>query len=334
MRHFHGPTSHEGAAGEHGHPHPAEHGAAEGHVHRAVSRRRLIFSMILTGAMMVVELVGGILSGSLALVSDAGHMFTHFFALGVSYFAIRIAAMPASPEKSFGLYRAEILAALLNGVFLAAVTVYIAYESVLRLLAPVAIAGPEMLVVAALGLVVNLVSAGLLWGAGREDLNVRSAFVHMLGDTLSSVGVVAGAVVIMATGFVTIDPLLSVLIAAVIGVWSYRLLAQSVRILMEVTPPGVNLEDLGRALGGADPLVRRLHDLHVWEITSGMLAMTAIVTVVPEVTAADSTRLLGRLRRVAHEQFGIGHAIVQVEAEEAGGKGANDAGRVTHQKEE
>ena len=334
MRHFHGPTSHEGAAGEHGHPHPAEHGAAEGHVHRAVSRRRLVFSMILTGAMMVVELVGGILSGSLALVSDAGHMFTHFFALGVSYFAIRIAAMPASPEKSFGLYRAEILAALLNGVFLAAVTVYIAYESVLRLLAPVAIAGPEMLAVAALGLAVNLVSAALLWGVGRGDLNVRSAFLHMLGDTLSSVGVVAGAVVIMATGSVTIDPLLSVLIAAVIGVWSYRLLAQSVRVLMEATPPGVNLEDLGRALGGADPIVRRIHDLHVWEITSGMLAMTAIVTVAPEVTAADSTRLLGRLRRVAHERFGIGHAIIQAEAEEAGEMSPNNAGMVTHQKEE
>jgi len=334
VRHFHGPTSLEGAAGGHGHPHPAEDGAAEGHVHRAVSRRRLIFSMILTGAMMVVELVGGILSGSLALISDAGHMFTHFFALGISYFAIRIASMPVSAEKSFGLYRAEILAALVNGIFLAAVTAVIAHESVLRLFAPVTIAGIEMLAVAALGLAVNLVSAALLWGVGRGDLNVRSAFLHMLGDTLSSVGVVAGAAAIMVTGFVQIDPLLSVLIAAVIGIWSYRLLVQSVRILMEVTPPGVKLEDLERELRVADPLVRRVHDLHVWEITSGMLAMTAIVTVAPEVTAAQSTQVLERLRHVAHAHFDIGHAIIQVEAEEAGEISPNNAGMVTHQKEE
>jgi cobalt-zinc-cadmium efflux system protein len=295
---------------EHSHAHAGE----AGHEHRPVSRRRLLVSMALTGSMMIVELVGGILSGSLALVSDAGHMFTHFFALGVSYFAIRIAMRPVAPERTFGWFRAEIIAALVNGIFLAAATAYIAYESVVRLFEPVPIAGVEMLAIAALGLAVNLVSAGLLWGISRGDLNVRSAFFHMLGDTLSSVGVVIGAVVIIMTGLVAIDPALSLLIAAVIGVWSYRLLAQSVRILMEAVPHGVDPEDLERSLAAADPRIRGVHDLHVWEITSGMRAMTAIVALDPAVRVGETTDLLARLRHIAEERFAIGHAIIQFEA--------------------
>jgi cobalt-zinc-cadmium efflux system protein len=287
------------------------------HAHRPMSRQRLLLSMALTGAMMVVELVGGIMSGSLALVSDAGHMFTHFFALGVSYFAIRIAMRPVEPEKSYGWFRAEIIAALFNGIFLAAVTVIIGYEAVLRLLAPEPIAGGEMLVVAVLGLAVNLVSAALLWGVSKGDLNVRSAFFHMMGDTLSSVGVVIGAIVIMVTGLVAIDPVLSLVIAIVIGIWSWRLLAQSVRILMESTPHGLDLEALARDLAAADPRVRRVHDLHVWEITSGMRAMTAIATLDPAVTVDEAGELLAGLRQVAAERFAIDHAIIEIESAES-----------------
>lgn len=323
MLHDHGPTSREGHGhlghhGHHGHDHaaPREAAHAEAAGHRPASQRRLLASMALTGSMMIVEIIGGVMSGSLALLSDAGHMFTHFFALGLSYFAIRIASMKVGPEKSFGLYRAEILAALVNGIFLAAVTVYIAYESVLRLARPVPIAGLEMLIVAAVGLAVNLVSAAILWSVSRGDLNVRSAFFHMLGDTLSSVGVVAGAAVILATGWVGIDALLSLLIAVVIGVWSYRLLAQSIRILMEVTPPQVDLARLAEDLKAADPAILNVHDLHVWEITSGMLAMTAIVTVPADVTVERSSHLMEHLRAVAAERFEIGHAIIQVEAGE------------------
>jgi cobalt-zinc-cadmium efflux system protein len=305
MDHRHGP--HEGPEG------PAD-GALGAGVHRGLSRRRLLASMALTGGMMAVELAGGLLTGSLALVSDAGHMFTHFFALGLSYFAIRIAARPAAPEQSYGLYRAEILAALVNGLFLAAVTLVIAWEAVTRFLEPVPIAGREMLLVAVAGLAVNLVSAGLLWGASHGDLNVRSAFLHMLGDTLSSVAVVAGAGVIMATGFVAIDPVLSLVIAAVIGWWSLRLLGASVRILLEATPPGVDLAALEAALVAADPHVRAAHDLHVWEITSGMRAMTAIVEVDAALTVAEVTALQRRLRRLVHERFRVNHAIFQTEA--------------------
>lgn len=322
--HKHGPTARgmDGlAAHDHGHDHAHDHAPGEAappeHAqgHRPVSRRRLLLSMALTGAMMVVEVVAGLLTGSLALVSDAGHMFTHFFALGISYFAIRIASMPAGPAKSFGLYRAEVLAALFNGIFLAAATVIIAYESVVRFFHPVPIAGAEMMGVAVLGLLVNLVSAGLLWNVSQGDLNVRSAYFHMLGDTLSSVAVVAGAGVIMATGFVQIDPILSAVIAIVIGIWSWRLLAQSVRILMEVTPPGVDLPALEQALREADPAVLGVHDLHVWEITSGMLSMTAIAVVRAGVSVHDATHLMEDFREIARDKFHIGHAIIQVESE-------------------
>jgi len=163
---------------------------------------------------------------------------------------------------------------------------------------------------------VNLVSAVLLWGGGRGDLNVRSAFFHMMGDTLSSVGVVVGAAVIMATGMLWIDPVLSLVIALVIGIWSYRLLAQSVRVLMEAVPPGVDLEDLEQTLAAADERVRGVHDIHVWEITSDMRAMTAIVVVDGSVSVGETTLLTARMREIAAERFAIGHAIIQVESVE------------------
>jgi len=293
--------------------HAAEHRHVFGREGRAVSRQRLLVSMALTGTMMIVEFVGGLWTGSLALVSDAGHMFTHFFALGISYFAIRIALLPAAPEKTFGWYRAEILAAFVNGLFLGLATLVIAYEAVVRFFGPVGIAGEEMLALAVLGLAVNLVSAALLWGASRGDLNVRSAFFHMLGDTLSSVGVVIGAVVIMATGQVWVDPLLGLVIALVIGVWSYRLLAQSVRILMESVPEGLDVEDLALTLRDVDPSVRSVHDLHVWEITGDMRAMTAIVVVDPAMPVGEMSRVMVRMREVARQRFSISHAIIQVE---------------------
>jgi cobalt-zinc-cadmium efflux system protein len=302
---------------------PHAHAAAPGHGHRPLSRRRLVASMALTGGMMIVEFAGGLWTGSLALISDAGHMFTHLFALALSYAAIRIAARKATPRQSFGLYRAEVLAAMANGLFLAGATVYIAYESVARFIDPQPVAGFEMLLVAVAGLAVNLASALLLWSASRGDLNVRSAFFHMLGDTLSSVAVVGGAGLIMWTGTVRIDPVLGGIIAVVIGVWSYRLLAQAARILLEATPPEVDLEALETALVETDPRVRAVHDLHVWEITSGMLAMTAILEMDEGTSVAEATRVQEALREAVHDRFDIGHAIFQVEAP-ADRQGARD----------
>jgi cobalt-zinc-cadmium efflux system protein len=270
--------------------------------------------MALTGTMMAVELVGGIYANSLALVSDAGHMFTHFFALGISFFAIVIASRPGPRERTFGFYRIEILAAFVNGLVLVGVTVYIMYESVVRFLEPRPIAEMEMLVISMAGLVVNLISALLLAGVGKGDLNVRSAFLHMLGDTLSSVAVVAGAVLIRFTGWLRVDPVLSGLIAVMIGIWSYRLLRDSVNVLLESTSKHIRLSELDEALRKEFPEIRGLHDVHVWEITSGMCSMTAHVTVEAGTTVEQLETIRARIECFAGERFRVGHTAFQFES--------------------
>ncbi|MDK1030677.1 MAG: cation diffusion facilitator family transporter, partial [Planctomycetia bacterium] len=303
MEHRHRPTIATHTEHAHGHDRP--------HVHRHKERHRLFASMILTAAMLVVELIGGIISGSLALISDAGHMFTHCFALGISFFAIVIASRPAPRERSFGFYRMEILAAFTNGLVLVGVTVYIVYESVVRFLDPRPIAEMQMLVVAVAGLVVNLVSAALLAGVGKDDLNVRSAFLHMLGDTLSSVAVVGGAILIHYTGWVRVDPILSALIAVMIGIWSYRLIRDSTNILLESTPKHVDLDSLEGAIRDEFGEIKVLHDLHVWEITSGMYAMTAHVGIESAASVEDIEELRRRLEGVIEGRFRIGHNELQ-----------------------
>ena len=243
MQHLHGPKI---THSTHGHSHGGvsfEHN----HLHRPLERRRLLASMIITAVMMVIEIGGGIWTNSLALLSDAGHMFTHLFALGLSYIAIVLAARPTKSQRSFGLFRLEILAAFLNGIMLAGVTIYILYQAVLRLIAPLPIKHGQMLLIATAGLVVNLISAALLAGVGKDDLNVKSAFLHMLGDAVSSLAIIGGAALIYFTGYQRIDPLLSALIAGVIGVWSYRLICDSSHILIEATPRSVKIDDVREA---------------------------------------------------------------------------------------
>src|SRR4030042_474668 len=185
---------------------------------------------------MVLEVVGGLVSKSLALVSDAGHMFTHLFALGVSYLALSWSERPATGDKSFGYYRGEVLAALVNGITVLAVVAFIAYEAVTAIITPHAVRTTEMLVVAGIGLVVNVITALLLLKAGKDDLNIKSALVHLVGDLGSSVAVVAGGVVMIFTGFWLLDPILSLGIAAGILVWSRGLLRGSRRLLLQGTP--------------------------------------------------------------------------------------------------
>ena len=202
----------------------------------------------ITVATMVLELVAGILAGSLALVSDAGHMLTHGFSLIVSYFATHIARRPATDRRSFGLYRAEILAALFNASTLIVITGFIAWFAVKRLIRPVPIAGGWMLAVAVIGLVVNVLTTLLLRSSVHDNLNIRSAFVHMLGDMFSSVVVVAGAVVIIRTGWYPIDPILSVLVCGLILVWAYRLIRESAEILLQFTPEHIDIDRIGGRL--------------------------------------------------------------------------------------
>ncbi|MCX6639425.1 MAG: cation diffusion facilitator family transporter [bacterium] len=282
------------------------------HHHRDTVKSRLGWVITLTGVMMVVEAIFGYFSGSLALISDAGHMLTHFGALLISLVAIYIARRPSQPSQSYGMYRVEILAALLNAIALLVITVFIFKEAVQRLLAPNPIATFEMFLVAIIGLIVNLISAALLWKVGSgDDLNIRSAFLHMLGDTASSVAVVIGAVVIKYTGALWLDPILSVLICMVILVWAYDLTRSSILILLEATPKSISLHQVEGVIKSV-PGVGAVHDLHIWTITSGMHALTAHIEV--------SDQLLSILQEVRHdlesilrEKFKISHTNLQFE---------------------
>ncbi len=262
---------------------------------------------------MVVEIVGGIWTGSLALISDAGHMFTHAFALGLSLVAIAVASRPTTPERSFGLYRVEVLAALFNAITLALITVFIAREAWIRLMNPQPILAGQMLAVALVGLFVNILTAWVLSGAGHDDLNFRSAFLHMLGDTLSSVAIVGGALVIRWTGWVWIDPVLSVLICVVIAIWAWGLTRDSVRILLEEAPRDVKTAAVVARIRAEFGEVADIDDVHVWTITSGMHAMTAYVELARELPLAEQSELAHRLRHFVADEFSIAHAVFQFE---------------------
>jgi len=303
--------------GAHSHEHDS---AGIGHSHasqfRSYERKRLLITIILTAAMMVGEIVGGLLSKSLALLSDAGHMLTHSFSLLVSFLAIRYACRPATKEKSFGFYRAEILAALFNGVTLIIITGFILWEAYKRLLNPVPIATMEMIIISSLGLIVNLVTAVILWKASRESLNIRSAFLHMIGDTASSIGVVTGAVIIYFTGFYIIDPIFSILIALLILVWAFGLIRDSVRILMESTPRHINVNNLKEGIIRTFPSVKSMHDLHVWEITTGMYCMSAHL-VINDMSVSSTEPLLVQINDFLQDHYNIQHPIIQFETTES-----------------
>jgi len=268
--------------------------------------------MAITGSVMVVEVIGGILTRSLALLSDAGHMFTHFFALAVSFAAIRIACTPPCHHRTFGFYRAEVLAALFNSLFLFAVTAYILYAGVKRLAHPEPVLGLQMLVVAAIGLVVNVVSVLILRGSARDDLNIKGAFLHVMADTVSSVVIIVGAIVIYFSGWNVIDPLLAIGISAVIAVWAWGLLKDSVNILLEVAPRGVTVDGVSAELRKAIPEIREIHDMHIWVITSNMYSLTAHIALNP-VAEEEVSGILEKMNRLLDEKYDIEHTTIQID---------------------
>ena len=277
---------------------------------RPESARALVWALVLTAVIAVAEVAGGLVSRSLALLADAGHMVTDAGALGLSLFALWIARRPATAEKSFGYYRLEILAALFNGALLIGVTVWIVVEALGRLHQPPAIRSVLMLAVAVIGLAANLVAVIMLHRARDENLNTRMAYLHILGDTLGSVGTIVAAGVIMATGWLPADPLISMVIAALILVSAVRLVSESVDILLEATPQHVSLSELQQAIG-AVPGVTDVHDLHVWTVSNGIVAMSGHATV-PD-PAGQQAALEEICRRV--RTFGIQHVTVQLEVQ-------------------
>ena len=285
------------------------------HAHRetaaARSRGALIAALALTGGYMLVELAGAFLTGSLALLADAAHMLTDVGGLALALFAIWIAARPPTPAKTYGYYRAEILAALVNAVVLLALAVAILVEAWERLLHPQALLGGPMLAIGGLGLVVNLVGAWLLHHDAEHSLNVRAAYLEILSDAVSSLGVLVAAGVVLLTGWTRADALVSVGIAFFIVPRTWRLLRQAVNVLLEGVPAHLDLSAIEEAMTHVAG-VRRVHDLHVWTLTSGREAMSAHV-VVHDVR--ESERLLEALHAVLHTRFGIDHTTIQLETE-------------------
>ncbi len=274
-------------------------------------RRRLTVALVLTLTYMVAEVIGGLLTGSLALLADAAHMLTDVGGLALALFAIWFATRPATPRKTYGYLRMEILSALLNAVVLLVLTVYILYEAYQRFLAPGEILSGPMLVVAIIGLAVNLAGMKLLAGGSSESLNVQGAYFEVLSDMLGSLGVIAAALIVMTTGWTLADPLIGAGIGLFIVPRTWRLLRQAVHILMEGVPAAIDGRKLEDALRGV-PGVLGVYDLHVWTITSGLDAMSGHV-IVRDMT--DSLAILRGARQVMKDEFQIDHVTIQIEDE-------------------
>jgi cobalt-zinc-cadmium efflux system protein len=278
--------------------------------------KRLAIALLLTALILIAQIVGGILTGSLALLSDAAHIFLDMLALAMSYGAIRLARIPANTQHTFGFYRVKIFAALINGITLFIIVFEILREAWQRLQSPQEVIVGPMLIVATIGLIVNLAVVRLLHDHDHDDLNTRSAFLHVLGDTLSSVGVIGGGLVIWLTGWYWVDPLMSVFIALVLLVGSGRVLRESIHVLMEGVPTGLDVAQVNNTILSVAG-VRNVHDLHVWSIVPGYPMLSAHV-VMDDQPLSQTGQLIHDLNHHLMDQFGIQHTTIQLECENCG----------------
>ena len=298
-----------------GHDHDHHHHHHHGHAARGGSRAPLAIALVITLTFMVVEIVGGLMTQSLALLADAGHMATDAAALALALAAAWLARRPPTPSRSFGLYRAEVLAALINAGTLVAISLYIFKEAFSRLGDPPTVSTGPMLAVAVLGLLANAVSAWVLMRGGGHvhNLNTRAAFLHVIGDMLGSVGAIAAAVIMMMTGWYIVDPILSAGIGALILWSSWRLMRESVDVLLESAPSRIDVPALEAEMASV-PGVSDIHDLHVWTLTSGVVALSSHV----EITDGQGWHeVLDALVLLLHEKFGIHHMTLQPELQHA-----------------
>src|SRR6266545_1583718 len=292
-----------------GHSH---HGHSHGHHSHGGSvrnRRRLFFTLVLVSLYMVAEFAGGLVSGSLALLADAGHMLSDAAALGLSLFAIWISQRPPTPRRTWGYYRIEILAALTNGVALVVLSIFILREAVERFRAPSQVQAPLMMAIAAGGLLVNLVSLRILSGGWEENLNVRGAWLHVLTDALGSVQAILAGAFIWAFGWTWADSVASALISLLVIYSAWDLLRDTVGVLMEGAPRHIDVDEVRNCLMDL-PCVLEVHDLHVWAITSGMESLSCHVVVEDGQSYCDA---LTEVRATLHGRFGIDHLTIQVE---------------------
>jgi cobalt-zinc-cadmium efflux system protein len=291
---------------------------AGAHEHRrrrpaaASTRRALEVALGLNAALVVAEVVGGVAFGSLALLADAGHALSDVGALALALLALRLAARPVSTSHSYGLQRAELLAALANGVTLVVTAGWVTVEAVRRLGDPPAVEGGGVLAIALVSLAINLGSAWRLHRVGGEDVNVRAALLHLLADALGSVGAVVAAIAVLVAGAAWVDPLVSLLIAALIVASVWGLLRDVVHVLLEGTPRNLDPEAIAAALH-AEPRVDRIHHLHVWQLSSGSVALSAHVVAARVATLHEAQLLGDNLKGLLAERFGIDHATLELE---------------------
>jgi cobalt-zinc-cadmium efflux system protein len=300
------------AAGEHIHDHAhAGHDHAGHHDHGSgANERSIAWAFAILFVFMIVEVGGGVLSGSLALLADAGHMVSDVAALGMSWLAIHVGKRPADAARSFGYKRLEVLAAFVNGCALFLIAGWVVFEAVRRFAAPVPVVGQMMLAVAVAGTLANILAFVVLSGGNRENLNVRSAWVHVLGDLLGQIAAVVAAAIIIATGWFPIDPILSVFVALVILRSAYGIVRASSHILLEGTPPGLDLEAMRDDLKFVIPATADVHHMHVWSLTAEQPMITLHVSCMEN---ENTESVLSAIRARLRERYGITHSTIQVE---------------------
>ena len=302
----------------HGHHHDHDHhGHHHGHGHHhhhhgeQANQKALLWAFFLIAGFMIVEFIGGILTNSLALLSDAGHMLSDAASLFLSVMAMWLARRPATPTKTYGYKRTEILAAFLNGLTLAVISIYIFIEAYERFFEPQPVASLNMMLIAVVGLLVNIIVAWILMRGGdtHDNLNVRSAFLHVLGDMLGSVGAIAAGALIWMFGWTIADPIASVIVAALVLLSAWRVIRDSVNVLMEGVPRGMDLSRIRSAVLELDG-VQAIHDLHVWTVTSSLPSLSCHIVIEDYTRAGEILRTVNRLFK---EQFGIKHTTIQIE---------------------
>lgn len=275
--------------------------------------KRVVIALVLTGTFMIVEIVGGIISGSLALLADAGHMLTDTMALALAAVAFHVSKRPADGNLTYGYQRFQILAAFVNGLSLLAIVGWILYEAVDRFITPRDILGETMLVVAAAGLVINIVSFAVLHTGDQENLNIRGAALHVAGDLLGSVAAIVAAIVIIYTGWTLIDPILSVAVAALILRSAWALVKRSAHVLLEGAPDWLNVADMQERIVANVPGVTEIHHVHVWGLTPQQLMLTMHVAIRDDVDS--QSRVVKGVKNYVKSEFGIGHSTIEIEVD-------------------
>ncbi|MGN7383762.1 MULTISPECIES: cation diffusion facilitator family transporter [unclassified Paenibacillus] len=302
---------HHNHSHDHGHHHQHGHGHHHHDRSREGNKKGLTIALLITSGIMLLEFFGGLITNSLALLSDSGHMLSDASSLLLSLIAIWFATRPASPNKTYGFYRFEILAALFNGVTLFVIAGFITWEAIQRFYDPPTVASGSMMIIASIGLLANLLSAWTLMRKGdvKNNVNLRSAYLHVIGDALGSVGAILAGIIMLLFGWYAADPIISVLVALLILKSAWGIIKHTVHILMEGTPITIDQTEVKEALGSIDGVVD-VHDLHIWTITSGLDSLSCHILIEDHM---DSQKILQAAIHIIEEKFKIRHTTIQIE---------------------